>query len=119
MSTLQAVILILLVHFLADFGLQTHEQATEKSKNTVQLLYHVAIYTGVWFFASIVLFGSWWKPIIFTPVIGVLHFYTDFFSSKLSKSYFEKEDYHNGFVVIGADQFLHYFQLFLMYFILR
>lgn len=37
-----ALIFILLIHFLADFGLQTHEQASGKSTSLVWLTKHVA-----------------------------------------------------------------------------
>ena len=34
MTLLQLLIFMLLIHFLADFGLQTHEQATKKGEIT-------------------------------------------------------------------------------------
>ena len=38
MTLLQLLIFMLLIHFLADFGLQTHEQATKKGEGTSFLI---------------------------------------------------------------------------------
>jgi len=39
---------ILLIHWVADFVLQTDKQAKGKSKNWNDLLSHTVSYTGVW-----------------------------------------------------------------------
>jgi hypothetical protein len=39
------------------------------------------------------------------------HFATDFITSRIGKPFWEKKDFHNGFVVVGFDQVLHYIQL--------
>jgi len=44
---------ILLIHWFADFVLQTDEQAKGKSKNWLDLLQHTLNYSIVWFFLSI------------------------------------------------------------------
>ncbi len=38
---------------------------------------------------------------------GVLHFCTDWVTSRCSKHFWEKKDIHNFFVAIGFDQFIH------------
>lgn len=120
MISLNHLLLMLLNHFLADFGLQTHEQATMKSEDTPegqkQLLYHVLTYTGVMFITGWILLG-FIGGLFFGAITGVCHYFTDHFTSRLSKKYFKAEvpDWHNGFVVIGADQLSHYVQLFATY----
>lgn len=108
------IIFILLIHFLADFGLQTHEQTQNKSSDNLYLFYHVAVYSGIWFIA---LLGHPYTEkggqyiSLFVFITFILHFCTDYVTSRISKKFFEKQDYHNGFVVVGFDQLLHYVQL--------
>lgn len=51
------------------------------------------------------------KIFVFYWVTFIAHTITDFYTSRAVKHYFDKENYHNGFVVIGLDQILHYMQL--------
>ena len=118
MIDFQAIVIILTVHFLADFALQTHEQASLKSTSDKALLEHVLGYSAVWLFISYGILGTWYKPIIFAFITYICHFNTDYHTSRVVKRLFEKRDYHNGFVVVGADQVLHYMQLFLTYLLL-
>ena len=115
MIPIQTLILIMLIHFLADFGLQTHWQATNKSTDFKALIYHVLVYSFVWFIALLTMFKD---PVIismFTIFIWVTHLITDYFTSKLTKRFFEEKDFHNGFVVVGADQLIHLVTLFTLY----
>lgn len=116
MSEVQIFILILVVHFLADFGLQTHDQATLKSSSHKFLFYHVAVYTAVW---SMVFFFlpinkelnavHLWLVMVF--YIFTTHYITDYFTSRIGKTFWNEKDFHNGFVVYGFDQILHYLSL--------
>lgn len=106
-------IYILLIHFLADFGLQTHEQALNKSTSFKWLFYHVGVYSLIWFIAMLFMFGS--GAFVFAAITFVMHFCTDAITSRLVKKFFDKKDFHNGFVVIGFDQLLHYLQLYYTY----
>lgn len=110
---LQLFIHLILIHFLADFGLQTHEQATLKSTSNKFLAYHVGVYSLVWLIANISILG--WHTITFAVITFVAHFITDRFTSRIVKPFFAKQDYHNAFVGIGFDQVLHYVQLFLTF----
>ena len=111
--TEQIIFTIVIIHLLADFGLQTHEQATNKSSSDKYLFYHVAVYSLVWL--SVV---SWitplksWNIYWFTIITFWAHFFTDFITSRISKGFFDKKDFHNGFVVVGFDQALHFIQLY-------
>ena len=107
---------ILLIHFLGDFGLQTHEQATNKSSSDKWLFYHVGVYSMIWFLASWIWFGSAETAFVFASITFIFHFLTDFATSRIGKPFWEKGDIHNGFVVVGFDQILHYIQLHLTFF---
>lgn len=104
---------LLTVHWFADFVLQTHWQATNKSKRNDALLAHVVTYTAVLGFAStavaiILRPGSGlFVPVMFTLGNGVLHFATDYVTSRASSKLYAKQDWHNFFVVIGFDQLIH------------
>jgi hypothetical protein len=109
---ISVIIFIMLIHFLADFGLQTHEQSQKKSISDKFLFYHVGVYSIVWFLAlcgypDTTLIGV----VNFTMVSFVSHFVTDWATSRIGKPFWEKQDFHNGFVVVGFDQLLHYIQL--------
>lgn len=106
---------ILIIHFLADFGLQTHEQANKKSSDWLILFYHVGVYSLVWLIASWFWFGEFFHALLFSLITFCIHYITDAITSRISKPFFEKNDYHNGFVVIGFDQILHYIQLWLTF----
>lgn len=105
---------ILLIHFLADFTLQTSEQAVRKSSENLFLFYHVGTYSITWLLASWI-FLPFPFAVIFASVTFVCHFITDYITSRMVKNFFEKKDYHNGFVVVGFDQLLHYVQLWLTF----
>jgi len=111
-------IFIILIHFLADFGLQTHQQSQLKSTDSVFLAYHIGVYSLVWLIAIMAMGGSFEVSLIFAIVTFISHFITDYFTSRIGSPFWKKEDYHNGFVVVGFDQILHYIQLILTWNIL-
>lgn len=111
------IFVILITHYIADFILQTDEDAKGKSANIICLLKHTITYTLFW-----CLVGSLYvlvNPIYqtgqgfmyFIFITFTCHTIQDYFISRLVKKYFDKKDFHTGFVVIGFDQLLHYFQL--------
>lgn len=105
------LIFILLIHFLADFGLQTHEQAVGKATSKLWLTKHVGAYSLIWFVAAFVILNSVHLAFIYALITFILHWCTDYITSKESRKFFDRDDFHNGFVVIGFDQFLHIIQL--------
>jgi hypothetical protein len=105
-------IYMLVIHFLADFGLQTDEQAKGKSTRRYHLFNHCAVYSAIWFLASYVLLNDWVNSFVFAAITFGFHFITDLFTSRIGKMYWDEADYHNGFVVVGFDQVLHYIQLY-------
>lgn len=111
MTTDFLFVYIVLIHFLADFGLQTHEQAVNKSSNSTFLFYHVGVYSLIWLIATIPLLSYHARFLGFTMITFITHFWIDYVTSKIGKPFWEKKDLHNGFVVIGFDQILHLIQL--------
>lgn len=108
---------IIVIHYIADFVFQTDEMAINKNKSNKWLLSHVAVYSFVWWFIGLFLFDVI-KVIEFWAVTFICHFIIDYFTSRWSSKLYQKGERHNFFLVIGFDQVLHYFQLFLTYYIL-
>jgi hypothetical protein len=104
------MVYLLLVHWIADFVLQTNEQATTKSSSIEALCKHTVTYSAVWVMA-LALIGGGWMSVVFGLITFITHTTQDYFTSRWVKHYFDKRNYHNGFVVIGLDQILHYIQI--------
>jgi len=100
---------LLAVHWFADFVLQTHWQATNKSKRNDALASHVGTYTMVLTFGASSIFwsASPWALLGFVVTNGLLHFATDYITSRASSRLYAKQDWHNFFVVVGFDQLIH------------
>lgn len=105
------VMLILTLHWVADFICQTDWQAKNKSKNNVALLKHVGSYTAVIFVGSLFVFSPM-IAVMWTALNGILHFVTDYVTSRITSYLWSKGDVHNFFVVVGLDQLIHYACLF-------
>jgi hypothetical protein len=110
---------VLFTHFLADFVYQSREIATTKSSNNISLLKHVGTYTYVFVVQSVLditLFSALrdnWKTasidrhIAFIGINVVLHFVTDYFTSRASTKAYKAGDLHRFWCIIGFDQMLH------------
>lgn len=91
------ILLVLLVHWIADFVVQTDNMAINKSSSNKWLLLHVGAYTAV-----MCVFGP-----IYAIVNGASHLIIDWFTSRATSALWKKGDRHSFFVVIGLDQLLH------------
>ena len=98
---------LLAVHWVADFILQTHWQAQNKSKNLEALARHVGSYTLALLIGSAFIFGQSAALFAFVAINGILHFGTDYFTSRWTSALYAKQDWHNFFVVVGLDQLIH------------
>jgi hypothetical protein len=100
------LVVLLATHWVGDFVLQTNFQASNKSKRLDALSLHVATYTATLFVAAAILLG-WMLAITFAAVNGVLHFATDYFTSRATSKLWAERNWHRFFVMIGFDQLLH------------
>lgn len=97
------VVGMIALHFFADFILQSHWMASNKAKRLDALGVHCLIY-GLCF---VLPFGF-----VFAGVNASLHFAVDFITSRITASLWKKQEWHWFFVVVGADQLVHYGCLF-------
>lgn len=116
------LLFLIFIHWVADFFCQTEKMATNKSKNNFWLSAHIFTYTTITVACWLLLFfmTSWlvlpWVTCMHMFIyIFLMHWITDYITSRITSSLYAKQDYHNFFVVIGFDQVLHYIQLFYVY----
>jgi membrane-bound metal-dependent hydrolase YbcI (DUF457 family) len=119
--TLAQIFIIIFFHWLFDFFLQTDDMAKNKSSSNLALGQHVSLYTVGLFFMSCLLFSNtnFAYGLIWVVVNGVLHFFTDYVTSRATSLLYKDEKYHDFFVTIGFDQMIHYVTLFGTYVWLR
>ena len=113
---------ILLIHWFADFVLQTDKQAKNKSKSNKHLTSHVLTYSAVWSIVCVWYAITYDNPImgiLFPGITFILHWTTDYFTSRLNTKLWNKGEVHNFFISVGFDQVLHYVQLFGTYYLLK
>jgi hypothetical protein len=89
--------LILIVHYIADFLLQTRWMGENKSKNMLAMSAHIFIYT-----LALSIFG-----LKFAVVNGFFHLLTDIFSSKLTTYFYGQKNMYGFWAIIGLDQLIH------------
>lgn len=99
------ILILVWLHFVADFVLQSDKMAKGKSKDNVILLSHVAVYSLPFLY-----FG-----IMYAIVNVFLHFCIDYVTSRATGKLWAKGEVHWFFVVIGLDQALHLTSLILTY----
>lgn len=119
MKTEFIIIVILFIHWVADFVCQSDWQAQNKSKRMDALLLHTLIYsfiTAVWW---LILLPSRHGVI---DTIGITytwtlitHTITDYFTSRLNSKLWTEKKVHWFFVSVGFDQFIHFTTLILTY----
>ncbi len=101
LATLTLPVTLLALHFVGDFLLQTHWMASRKSKDWDALFLHVLVYA-----TCLLPFG-----VVFAVVNFGLHFATDAVTSRITARLWAQERWHDFFVVVGADQLIHFVTL--------
>ena len=111
------ILWLLITHWVGDFVFQTHWQAVNKSKNLEALIGHVLIYM-LTLLVGVGLILPVPQALVFMMVNGLLHFFTDYCTSKWSAMLWQKGDVHNFFVVVGLDQLIHQITLILTFWVI-
>lgn len=100
------ILTLVWLHFFADFILQTDYFSLGKSKNNWILTGHVLMYILPFIFAF---------SYKFVIINFVLHWITDYISSRATTVLWQAGERHWFFVVIGLDQAVHLTCLILTY----
>jgi len=112
-------ILIVVMHWIADFVFQAEKWSLGKSKELASLLKHTVTYSVLWYLPVSIMTGDWINSIAFVGITFVAHTMTDYFTSRVVSKKFAKGYYGSpipnfgAFSTIGFDQILHYLQLIL------
>lgn len=101
LRALQVPLMLLVIHWIADFRLQANWMAMQKSESTWNgisaLTLHVTVYSlcFLWFGLLFV----WWT--------FATHFVTDAITSRVNSYLYRRDMRHLFFVSIGFDQLIH------------
>lgn len=120
--TMEAFILIVLVHFIADFIFQAEKWSLGKSRNWVALLKHTVTYSIFWIPVTWTATGSLTDSVLFFIITFVAHTATDYVTSRIVSKRFADKYYGSpipnfgAFTMVGFDQVLHYLQLILTWY---
>jgi len=118
------ILTMLVIHWISDFIFQAEKWSLKKSKEWSALLKHTTTYSLLWFlpiwFLSLDLVCS----ILFVLITFFFHTLTDYFTSKIVSKKFKDKHFGSpvpnfgAFTLIGLDQLLHHFQLFITWYVL-
>jgi L-asparagine transporter-like permease len=123
-----AVLYILACHWVADFILQTDEDAKGKSHSMRRLLSHTVTYACfMWIAFSLAHAATcfpnitaikYLNPVWFGLITLIVHTVQDYFTSRINAKLWKEGKVHLFFVSVGFDQLLHFIQLLVTYQIL-
>lgn len=110
------IILLLVCHYVSDFHFQTDTMAINKSTSNKWLTIHVLayIYPFAVLYAFFMFFGiiDYMEFYVIVVANFVLHWITDYVTSRIASYYYKNEKRSAFFKTIGADQLIHGLCLF-------
>lgn len=113
------LLILIILHYIGDFVLQSGEMAIGKSTDNGWLSYHVAVYT-LTLFAGVAAWGvlsSVDSPLShalsFAALNGAIHWGIDWVTSRINAKLWKDKRVHGFFVGVGTDQLTHYATLVL------
>lgn len=115
-------ILIVVIHWIADFIFQAEKWSLGKSKSWIPLLKHTIVYSSFWLIPVWVMTENLINSLLFVGVTFIAHTITDYFTSRIVSKKFANNYYGSpipnfgAFTTIGFDQVLHYLQLILTWY---
>ena len=104
------LIWVMAVHFFADFTCQPHYLAINKSSNVWALTAHIAIYATLLYLLLI----PTGLGLTFVLANAILHWLTDFVSSKFTSKFYKAGRIKAFWNIIALDQFIHVAGLILL-----
>jgi len=119
--------MILVIHWVADFVLQSDKMAKEKSTSFNTLIFHTAVYSTVWLtvlmflgiITNVFTIPYFVFAIKFSFITFLAHTAIDYYTSRVHTVLWKETKVHEFFTSIGFDQLLHYVQLFLTFELLK
>lgn len=117
MISIEIIVAVLILHYIGDFVLQNELIAINKSSDNLTLLAHVTIYIIA--LTPLSIFLTPINAAAFLASNYMLHYITDYCTSRVTKFLFKTERYYTdipnlgAFSIIGFDQLLHMLSLFL------
>ena len=112
-TQVNAIMLFLVIHYVADYVCQHPWMANNKSKRFKPLLVHILVYTSIMGVTAFFIFGYSAVLVAFILSNGFAHMLTDYNTSKISSRLYEQKKYWRFFNILGIDQLAH--QLVLIY----
>lgn len=103
--TLTEILLIIIIHWIADFVMQDEKWALGKSKNWTDLLSHTFVYSIIWILPMWMLISfysvntPYWvnvdNMVLFCIITFIFHTATDYITSKIVSKKFAEETPYN------------------------
>jgi hypothetical protein len=99
---------IAVVHYIADFFIQTHKQSLGKSTDIDLLTDHIFTYTisfAPLFITFVTIYhnGNVALGLFFamSAITFITHWITDYFTSRVAKIFFDRKEVRQGFQILG------------------
>ena len=99
--------IVLLLHFVGDFVLQTRWMAENKSRSFTALTVHVLTYGATLWVGLVVAQRPLLDVTYYAGSNFAIHFAVDAVTSRITTYWWKKQNLYAFFTTIGFDQFLH------------